>query len=100
MWDACATALVNISWERVLFSCWQVRSPGLDQKPYVLGSLAMFWGWLHSAITRKPRYEDPEFRRFLRRYQWRAVLIGKEHAIEELYASYCGRKEQRKQMPR
>ena len=57
----------------------------IDQKPYVLGSLAMLWGWLHSAITRKPRYEDPEFRRFLRRYQRRALLIGKEHAVEELY---------------
>jgi biofilm PGA synthesis N-glycosyltransferase PgaC len=57
----------------------------IDQKPYVLGSLAMLWGWLQSAITRKPRYEDPEFRRFLRRYQLRALLIGKEHAVEELY---------------
>lgn len=58
----------------------------IDQKPYVLGSLAMLWGWLQSAITRKPRYEDPEFRRFLRRYQLRALLIGKEHAVEELSA--------------
>jgi biofilm PGA synthesis N-glycosyltransferase PgaC len=56
----------------------------LNEKPYVLGSLAMVWGWLWSALQRKPRYNDLEFRRFLRRYQWRALLVGKKRAIEEL----------------
>jgi hypothetical protein len=56
----------------------------LNEKPYVIGSLAMLWGWLWSALQRKPRYEDPEFSRFLRRYQWRALLVGKKRAIEEL----------------
>lgn len=55
-----------------------------NQKPYVLGSLAMLWGWLKSALQRKPRYEDAEFRAFLRRYQARALQIGKRRAIEEL----------------
>jgi poly-beta-1,6-N-acetyl-D-glucosamine synthase len=56
----------------------------LGEKPYVAGSLAMLWGWLKSALQRKPRYGDPEFRRFLRRYQRRALLLGKKRAIEEL----------------
>jgi poly-beta-1,6-N-acetyl-D-glucosamine synthase len=56
----------------------------LNEKPYVLGSLAMLWGWLRSALQRRPRYADAEFRRFLRRYQRRALLIGKRRAIEEL----------------
>jgi hypothetical protein len=54
-------------------------------KPYVLGGLAMLWGWLKSALQGKPRYDDPEFRRFLRRYQWRALLVGKKQAIEEIH---------------
>jgi len=54
----------------------------LNQKPYVLGSLAMMWGWLKAALQRKPRYEDLAFRRFLRRYQWRAMLLGKQRALE------------------
>ena len=54
-------------------------------KPYVLGGLAMFWGWLKSALQGKPRYDDPEFRRFLRRYQWRSLLVGKKQAIEEIH---------------
>lgn len=53
----------------------------LNQKPYVLGSLAMMWGWLKAALQGKPRYEDKDFRRFLRRYQWRALLLGKRRAL-------------------
>ena len=56
----------------------------IGEKPYVLGSLAMLWGWLRSAVQRKPRYGDAAFRDFLRRYQWRALLMGKERAINQI----------------
>ena len=56
----------------------------LNQKPYVLGSLAMLWGWLSAAIQRKPRYDDPAFRSFLRRYHRRVLLVGKRRAVEEM----------------
>jgi len=55
-----------------------------NQRPYVLGSAAMLWGWVKSALQRKPRYENAEFRAFLRRYQWRALLVGKKRAVVEL----------------
>lgn len=57
----------------------------LNEKPYVLGSLAMLWGWIRSAIQGRSRYEDAEFRRFLRRYQMRALLVGKRRAIEDIH---------------
>ena len=57
----------------------------ITEKPYVLGSLAMLWGWLKSALQGKPRYEDAEFRKFLRRFQMRALLVGKRRAIEEIH---------------
>lgn len=56
----------------------------INQKPYVLGSAAMLWGWLKAALQRKPRYDNPEFRRFLRSYQRRSLMVGKTRAIEEL----------------
>jgi biofilm PGA synthesis N-glycosyltransferase PgaC len=56
----------------------------MNQPPYVLGSLAMVWGWLKSAITGRPRYEDAEFRAFLRHYQWRVLWVGKKRALEEI----------------
>ena len=52
----------------------------VNQKPYVLGSLAMLWGWLKAAAQRKPRFENPEFRRFLRKYHTRVLLTGKRRA--------------------
>ena len=58
----------------------------INQKPFVLGSVAMSWGWVKSAINRKPRYDDAEFQRFLRRYQRRVLLVGKKRAIEEIHS--------------
>jgi len=59
----------------------------INQKPYVLGSLAMLWGWIKSALGGKPRYEDAAFRTFLRRYQWRVLWVGKKRATEEIYVA-------------
>lgn len=52
------------------------------QPPYVVGSAAMLWGWIRAALGRVPRYPDPAFRRFLRRYQRRVLLMGKKRALE------------------
>lgn len=59
----------------------------MKQSPYVVGGLAMLCGYIMSALARKRRYEDPAFRQFLRRYQWRALFVGKKRAIDEI----CGR---------
>ena len=56
----------------------------MTQRPYVLGSLAMFWGYLRSALKGAPRYGDAGFRAFLRRYQWRSLLVGKARATAEI----------------
>jgi glycosyltransferase involved in cell wall biosynthesis len=52
--------------------------------PVLLGSTAMLWGYVRSAIKRVPRYGDLVFRRFLRRYQWACLLKGKTRATDEL----------------
>lgn len=57
----------------------------VGEKPYFLGSLAMLWGWVKSALQGKPRYNNPEFRQFLRKYQMRALLVGKKKAIKEIH---------------
>ena len=55
----------------------------VNRKPYVLGELAVLWGWIEGALRRRPRYDNPEFHRFLRRYQLRALLVGKARATHE-----------------
>lgn len=62
----------------------------INEKPYVLGSLAMVWGWLRSRLRGEARFDDPEFRLFLRRYQWRALMVGKRRAITEIQERHRG----------
>lgn len=59
--------------------------------PLVTGALAMYWGYLSSALKRAPRYEDLEFRRFLRRYQRAALVMGKRAAAKKMTDECLGR---------
>jgi len=59
----------------------------INQKPYVVGGMANFMGWLSSFFRRKPRYSDMQFRLFLRRYQWRVLILGKKRVLEQLSKS-------------
>jgi poly-beta-1,6-N-acetyl-D-glucosamine synthase len=56
----------------------------INQKPYVLGSAAMLWGWISSALQRKPQLVDPVFTAALRAYQRRVLLLGKKRALEAI----------------
>jgi glycosyltransferase involved in cell wall biosynthesis len=56
----------------------------LPKHPVVYGSVAMLWGYFSSALKRAPRYEDAEFRRFLRRYQHACLLMGKAAATRKI----------------
>ena len=52
----------------------------LGSYPVLLGSAAMLWGYLKSWCKGLPRYDDPEFRRFLRSYQHACLCRGKRAA--------------------
>lgn len=56
----------------------------LNKKPYVLGSLAMVWGFLISALKGVDRLEDPKMIRLMRRYQIQCLLKGKPKATANL----------------
>lgn len=56
----------------------------MTRPPVVLGGLAMWWGYMKAMLTRQPRYDDLEFRRFLRKYQWACLRRGKDAATAEL----------------
>jgi hypothetical protein len=58
----------------------------MTRRPFIVGGLAMIWGYFRSMLQRVPRYEDLEFRRFLRRYQWACLLRGKSRATAALNA--------------
>jgi hypothetical protein len=59
----------------------------LFKHPVLYGSVAMIWGYFSSAARRVPRYGDPAFRGFLRRYQRLSLLHGKQEATRRVSAA-------------
>lgn len=55
--------------------------------PYVIGGLGMLLGYLKSMLLREVRYPDEELRRFVQKYQWRALIFGKKRAVAEINKS-------------
>lgn len=60
----------------------------MTRPPFVVGGLAMWIGYVRAMLTGKGRYDDPAFRRLLRRYQWKALLQGKRRAIAAIEHEY------------
>jgi biofilm PGA synthesis N-glycosyltransferase PgaC len=56
----------------------------LFEHPAIRGSAGMLWGYAASALARAARYDDPQFRRFLRTYQRNCLLMGKHTATAKL----------------
>jgi hypothetical protein len=52
----------------------------LPAYPMVIGSAAILWGYLRSWLQGAPRYDDLDFRRFLRSYQHACLRMGKRNA--------------------
>lgn len=63
----------------------------MTRPPRVVGGVAMLYGYFGSMLNGAPRYGGPEFRRFLRRYQWACLLRGKARATAELNARMATR---------
>jgi len=56
----------------------------LPAYPMFIGSGAMLWGYFRSWLRRLPRYDDLEFRRFLRSYQHACLRMGKRAATARI----------------
>lgn len=58
----------------------------LPAYPAVLGSVAILWGYFRSWLRGLPRYDDFEFRKFLRSYQHACLRLGKKNATVKFNA--------------
>ena len=58
----------------------------LPAHPVLIGSVAMLWGYFRSWLKGLPRYDDLEFRRFLRSYQHACLRMGKRAATARVDA--------------
>jgi glycosyltransferase involved in cell wall biosynthesis len=62
----------------------------IPKHPVLYGSIAMLWGFCSSAMRGVPRYDDLEFRRFLRRYQHLSLFKGKAAAARQVTGEQAG----------
>jgi poly-beta-1,6-N-acetyl-D-glucosamine synthase len=58
----------------------------LPTYPVLIGSVAMLWGYFSSWLKGLPRYDDLEFRSFLRSYQHACLRLGKRAATARVNA--------------
>ena len=58
----------------------------MTHPPYLVGGLAMLWGYLKSMFQGKPRFADAALVTFIKIYQMQCLLKGKKSATEKLNA--------------
>lgn len=56
----------------------------MPSHPVAIGSMAMLWGYFSSWLKGLPRYDDPEFRKFIRSFQYASLLSGKRAATRKI----------------
>ncbi len=52
------------------------------EPPYVIGGIALFFGYLRALFTRHRRYDNPTYRKYLRRFERAQLFLGKRKALE------------------
>jgi len=57
------------------------------ERPYVIGGWGILWGYLKAMMARVPRYEDQQFRRYLRRFELWSLLVGKSNALARYHGA-------------
>lgn len=55
----------------------------MGQTPYVIGGLLNLSRYLRAMFRGAPRIDDPEYRRYLRRYELRVLLRGKSSVLAQ-----------------
>jgi hypothetical protein len=51
------------------------------ERPWVISGAGIAWGYLRAGLERRPRLDDPAFRRHLRRAELCSLLLGKRRAL-------------------
>lgn len=55
------------------------------ERPFVIGGLGILVGYVSAMLRAVPRYDDPEFRAHLRRYERASLLFGKTRTMERYH---------------
>ncbi|MFV8782797.1 glycosyltransferase family A protein [Microbulbifer sp. SA54] len=59
--------------------------------PFIVGGIAMFWGYVRSYWKAENRLNDVELIKFIRKFQWQCLVLGKRKATEKLESETVGK---------
>jgi glycosyltransferase involved in cell wall biosynthesis len=60
----------------------------LAHPPYLIGGLATWVGYMRAWLSRQEQHDDVELRKYIQKYQRRALFVGKHRAIVEIDAAH------------
>ena len=52
------------------------------ERPYFISGFGILCGYLQAMLNRSPRFDDSSYRKFMRKFELRALVFGKRRAIE------------------
>ncbi len=52
------------------------------ERPFILGGLCIFWGYVRAWWRGDRRHDDREYRRYMRRYELQSLLLGKRRTLQ------------------
>ena len=55
------------------------------EQPYIVGGWGILWGYLKAMFGGAPRFENKEFREFLRRFELQSLLFGKRRTVDRYH---------------
>jgi len=53
------------------------------ERPWIIGGLGILLGYLRAALSRHPRYDDPEYLAFFREHERKSLFRGRIRTLEE-----------------
>ena len=54
----------------------------LKDRPLILNSLAVLYGYVRARFRREPTFGDAVYREYLRRFEWSSLILGKRRTVE------------------
>ena len=55
------------------------------ERPYIIGGWGILWGYVKAMFAGLPKFENKEFRRFLRRYELESLVFGKRRVADRYH---------------
>jgi glycosyltransferase involved in cell wall biosynthesis len=52
------------------------------QPPFIIGGMAMLWGYIKSKFAGDPKLDDDELIKLINRFQWACLIKGKKKAVQ------------------